>query len=209
MKGRGTRRQKKPPVRQNRTKRKDTPADDTFSGIPRKKMLRRVDRKTPGVLTIRGEYSENGIWIVLMGGDFEVFVDVTGLPQAFRRRNLVRKVSGFGAHDINTLGSMPWRESAVIWNAKNLDRREFNNELINHLALAVRRCTLDEGVVAKSGDFVQIITDAADKLRRIAASRTEDPDRLKANADGLASDLLVRLLAADLRKGDPYELDSD
>ncbi|KKN73517.1 hypothetical protein LCGC14_0399590 [marine sediment metagenome] len=200
MKGRGTRRQKKPPVRQTRTKQKDTAADDTLSGIPRKKMLRRVDRKNPGVLTVRGEYSEHGVWIVLMGGDFEVFVDAAGLPQAFRRRNSGRKVSGFAVPSINTIG-MRWDESTRFWDAKNLDRGEFNRELINHLALAVRRCTLDEGAIAKSGDLVQIITDAADTLQRIAASSTEDPDRLKARADRLAGDLLVRLLAADLRKG--------
>ncbi len=128
-------------------------------------------------------------------------MDAAGLPLALRRRNSVRKVKGVETSSISTLG-MNWETATLkVWHAKNLDRREFNNALINHLALAVQRCTIDEGVIAKSGDLVQIITDAADTLRRIAASRTEDPDRLKARADGLAGDLLVRLLAADLRKG--------
>lgn len=191
MKRRGaTRRQKKPSVRQNRKKQADTVADDTLSGVPHKSMLRRVDRKNPGVLTVRGEYSEQGVWVVLMGGDFEVFVDAAGLPQAFRRRNSVRKVKGFAAAGIDT-GGMSWAESAELWGGKNLDRAEFNNKLIDHLALATKRCMLDEGVIAESGDLVQIITDVAGTLQKIADSKTQDPDRLKKRAGDLIGQMLT------------------
>ncbi len=202
MKGRGAgRRQKKPPVRQKRTKQEDTVADDTLSGVPRKKTLRRVDRKNPGVLTVRGEYSERGVWVVLMGGDFEVYVDGAGIPQLFRRRNTVRKVSGVKEGSIDTLG-MQFTKSKHIWGAKNLDRAEFNHVLVGHLALAVRRCTLDEGAIAKAEDLVQIIIDAAEKLQKIAGSTTQDADRLRKRADGLAGQVLTQLIRADLRKVD-------
>ena len=153
-------------------------------------MLIEAPKDPVGPIFIQGEYSQHGVWVTLLGGDFEAYVDNEGLTTQFRRRGKVRVLNGCW-HQVYT-GN---------WSFKALGREEFNRELTDELALAIRKCIVPDAVIAKSSQLVTVIKKAMGELEVLRDSPTMDKTKLQYEIETVRLRMFSRLMAADLRKG--------
>ncbi len=160
----------------------------SLSGFDRQELIEGPERPI-GPLSIRGKYDPGGIWIVLLGGDFEAFVDEFGQTVAFRRRGLCRSLADYGR-----------ARYIAGFAGKSLPLAEFNSALVNQLVLAARRCFVSEDVIARSSVLVDIISKAMDELEGLRDTNTGQM-HLRQEIETIRLRLFTRLMSADLRKG--------
>lgn len=151
-------------------------------------MLVRGPTDTLGPISIKGEYSHRGVWVVFLGGDFEAFVDSQGRTLAFRRRDTAVRLKGAPIY------------SSLDWSLDDLPPAEFKTALVSHLALAVRRCLISKDVIARSSALMDIITKAMGELEKLQDKNASQRE-LREEIGTIRLRMFTRLMSADLRKG--------
>ena len=160
----------------------------SLSGFDREELIEGPERPI-GPLSVCGKYDRNGIWIVLLGGDFEAFIDEFGQTVAFRRRGMSR--------ELESLGRMRYIPG---FSGKSLPLAAFNSALVNQLVLAARRCFVPEDVMARSSVLVDLISKAMDELEELRDTNTGQM-QLRQEIETIRLRMFTRLMGADLRKG--------